>query len=141
MNRRRHATLSRLLIEACGGLAEAAGVCRVGKSQLSDYQNPQGEGFMPADVMVALEAHCGQPIYSRAIAEANPAREAGAGLLAEACDAVELASGVQRRIRLATSGGELTPRLRAEIGRQAEGAREAMEALVEDLSGAAGSGG
>ncbi len=54
MNSRHHARLARQLIDACGGLDEAVRECRVGKSALSDYQNPHITAFMPADVMADL---------------------------------------------------------------------------------------
>jgi hypothetical protein len=73
VNRRAHALAARRLIAACGGLIEAAAACRVGKSQLADYQAAEGLGFMPADVMADLEAYCGSPIYSRMLVEARPA--------------------------------------------------------------------
>lgn len=72
MTPREHARLARLLIRACGGLEEAAGACRVGKTSLSNYQNPHLGDFIPADVMADLEEHCGEPIYSRALFEARP---------------------------------------------------------------------
>lgn len=72
LSRRQHARLAKQLIEQCGGLDEAVTACRVGRSQLSDYQNPNGEGFMPADVMVDLEAYCGSAIYSGALAAERP---------------------------------------------------------------------
>ena len=57
MNSRHHARLARQLIDACGGLDEALRECRVGKSALSDYQNPHITAFMPADsAMIAVEA-------------------------------------------------------------------------------------
>lgn len=74
MNSRRHANLARQLIERCGDLDEAADACRVGRSNLSDYQNPHKPATMPADVIFALEAYCGEPIYSRALFESRPAQ-------------------------------------------------------------------
>lgn len=50
------------LIKACGGIDGAAESCRVGRSQLSDYANPNVEdAYMPADVVRQLETACGQP--------------------------------------------------------------------------------
>jgi hypothetical protein len=67
---RRHAKLARQLIDACGGLSEAAENCDREKSSLSLYQT--GHAFMPADVIADLEEYCGQNIYSVALAAARP---------------------------------------------------------------------
>lgn len=114
-----HARYARLLIEACDGLLAAAEVCRVGKSQLSDYQSPTAEAFMPADVIADLERHCGRPIYSQALREAaDPDQRRLSDLTAEVCQAVESAASLQRDIRLATSNGRLTPGERERLGRR-----------------------
>lgn len=108
MNRRQHARLARLLIEACDGLVAAADVCRVGKSQLGEYQHPDGDDYMPADVIADLEAFCGRPIYSRALYEARPEVRAAKNLIDEACGAAEAAMTLQATVRLAAQDGELT---------------------------------
>ena len=70
LTHREHARLAKELIEACGGLEEAASACRVRRSALSGYQSPGDTSCMPADVMDALEEYAGQgPTYSGAIAE------------------------------------------------------------------------
>lgn len=118
MNRRMHARLARRLVEACGGLMEAAEVCRIGKSQLGECQNPYGEQFMPADVIVDLEAHCGQAIYSRALFEARPEAIEARDLLDEASEATEAVAVLQRHVRLATKSGVLTPAERDRLSKQ-----------------------
>jgi len=134
-----HARLARQLIEACGGLAEAADVCRVRKSALGDYQSPHGEGFMPADVIADLEAHCGQAIYSRALFEARPEAAAARNLTEEACEAAEAAAALQREVRLSTGDGVLTPRERdalVKMHAQAERQlREVGQLLASDEAG------
>lgn len=117
MNRRQHARLARQLIEAAGGLIEAASACRVGKSQLAEYQSPHGEGFMPADVIADLEAHCGTPIYSRALFEARPEAGEARDLKEETCEAVEAAADLMRDVRLATIDGRLTATERDRLAR------------------------
>lgn len=109
MNRRQHATHARMLIAACNGLVESAGVCRIGKSQLAECQSADGETYMPADVIVALEAHCGERSYSRALFEAGSEAAQARDLADEACDAVESTADLQREIRLAVKDGKLTP--------------------------------
>lgn len=118
MNRRRHAMLARQLLEQCGTLSEAAAACRVSVPQLSDYQSPHGESFMPADVMADLEAYCGRPIYSRALFEARPESAEARDLVAEACEAAEGVTDLQREIRLAAADGVITPAERTKLERR-----------------------
>lgn len=94
MNSRRHASLARQLIDACGSLDEAARECRVGKSTLSDYQNVAETATMPADVMADLEAYCGEPIYSSAIADCRPHKPAVADALTETHETVQAAAAL-----------------------------------------------
>jgi hypothetical protein len=95
----RHAWLARQLILACGGPLAAAQYCRLEKSRLSECQNPGGGAFLPVDVIADLEAYCGEPIYSRALFEARPGGPVAEELLEEACEAVELAAGLQTLVR------------------------------------------
>jgi hypothetical protein len=117
---RRHARLARNLIEACGGLEEAASACRVRKSSLSLYQCPQDAATMPADVMADLEAYCGEPIYSREIADARPAGPMGGDVVVETHEVV-LAAARLLPLALAVKSG--TP-----------GAQAAFDAAVAALS-------
>lgn len=93
-SRRRHASHARELIKLCGGLDEAATACRVGKTQLSDYQNPQGDGFMPADVVVDLEAYCGSAVYSSALAAERPTETVPECFIKEAHELVDAVAKV-----------------------------------------------
>ena len=134
--RRWHATLARRLIVACGGLEEAATACRVQKSQLADYQSPHSDAFMPADVMSDLEAYCGEPLYSRALVEALPVASGSRGLGEEVCDVVESAADLQRRVRLALSDGEISPRERAELLRAYAATLDELGQVGAQLAGA-----
>lgn len=120
MNSRRHANLAKQLINACGGLEEAAAACRVGKSSLSDYQLPQISAFMPADVMADLEGYCGEPIYSRAIAESRPSEPTAGDVLTETHEAVQAAAALLP-LAMAVKAGK-------------PGARAAFEAAVAKLA-------
>lgn len=107
----RHALLARTLIKACGGLDEAAAACRLGKSQLANFQDAeraQDESraqFMPTDVLADLEAYCGKPLYSRALADARPGAAESACLLEEACLTVETATKLMGDVRNALADG------------------------------------
>lgn len=63
---------TRDLVEACAGPVKAATYTRVGHADLSRYgsvHEDHVERFMPADVMADLEAQCGSPILSDALAK------------------------------------------------------------------------
>lgn len=94
MNSRKHARLASDLITACGGLDEAAASCRVGKSSLSDYQNPVLTSYMPADVICDLEAYCGDAIYSRAMMESRPSEPTRGDIMVETHEAVQAAAAL-----------------------------------------------
>jgi len=131
--RRRHARMARVLIKACGGLEECADLTRVGKSQLSDYQNPNVEAFMPADVMADLEEHCGRPLYSAALAEAVTAQAALRSLTDEACEASEAAADLQRKVRQAVEDGVLTAAEREDLSRAHAKAMDELRQVGEAL--------
>lgn len=143
MNRRKHAMLARMLIAACGTLAEAsvATARRISVAQLSDYQSATGESFMPADVIADLEAYCGEPLYSRALFEARPDSAAARDLVAEACEAAEEVSTLQREIRKAATDGKITPAERTRLQRRHAEATRNLAEVGEVLDRVAQGGG
>lgn len=110
MNTRQHALLARQLIAMCGGLEEAARICRLRRSRLAEFQDPGSGAFMPVDVVADLEAYGGDPIYSRALVADRPSAVSSAGAVQEACETAEDASGLQRVIRQAFQDGRITAR-------------------------------
>lgn len=131
--RRWHAMHARRLIAACGGLDESAGVCRVQKSQLSDYQSPHVEAFMPADVIADLEAYAGEPLYSRALVGELPDAPARS-LTDEVCDVVESAADLQRLVRRAMADGQLTPAERVALLRAHADTLEELSQVGAELA-------
>lgn len=108
MTPRQHAHLAKRLIAACGGLDESAAACHRSRSRLGDYQNPNApDSVMPADVITALEAYCGTPHYSRAMAEARPGFVDFQDLLTEASEDTEEAAGFQRLVRKVLADDDL----------------------------------
>lgn len=133
LSHREHARLAGDLIDACGGLEEAARACRVRRSALSGYQNPNDPSTMPADVMDALETYADQgPTYSGAIAERRMFPASTANLGEVACELSEQSLQMQSLIRRALADGRLSPR---EIDAIAEAERDA-EAALERLKSA-----
>lgn len=136
MNSRQHALLARQLIAACGGLNEAPRACRLNRSRLAEFQDPDAGAFMPADVMGDLERYCGEAIYSRALAD-DP-RAAGDGDLAsESAETVEDAALLQRFVRLALKRGRLTPRERTDIVKSAVQLQILLGRLIASADGGA----
>lgn len=133
LSHREHARLAHDLIDACGGLEEAARACRVKRSALSGYQTATDPSTMPADVMDALEEYAGQgPTYSGAIAERRMFPAPLANLAEIACDLSEQSLQTQALIRECLADGRLTQR---EIDCIADAEREA-EAAVDRLKAA-----
>lgn len=115
MNAKRHALLARQLIAACDGLAKAAENCRVGTSSLSRFCKASSGHFMPADVMADLEQYCGEPLYSRALAEGRPSVIETESLLDEACETTEVSAKLQNVVRLALKDKVVSAAERAQI--------------------------
>ena len=136
----RHAMLARELIAACGGLVEAAEVCRLKRSRLSDCQNADlaGRGrYLPIDVIAQLEAYCGRPIYSASVAAARPARADVHTLLTEACQVTEEAAALQRLCRRAEERGPLSLHERRLIEAGAVAIEQELDALRAAAAAAA----
>jgi hypothetical protein len=137
---REHARLARELINACGGLDECVSNCRVSKANLSRYQNPHEDCFMPADVIADLETYCGRPIYSGALFDRFEQPKAAVGDLKDAaCALTEEVADVQRLAREVVADGKVTPResdrLDAEI-REAKAALARLEAAHQAVEAA-----
>lgn len=105
---KRHAHLARELIKACDGLLASESVCRVGRTSLSNYCDPDHPNHMPADVMAALEAYCRQPLYSREIAAALSDQDRDLqDFLTEILEGSEAMLGLQAFVRLELHGRRL----------------------------------
>lgn len=96
MNIRWHSARAKELIAACGTLHEAADNCRVSAALLSEYNNPNKPCTMPADVILDLEAYCGQPIYTSALAGASGAIAPTPDLV---CGAVGVSAGMANLVQ------------------------------------------
>ncbi|WP_336946698.1 phage regulatory CII family protein [Asaia sp. HN010] len=62
MNVRQIKTATQAAIQAVGGIDAAASFVRVGRSQLSDYQNRHSPSVVPVDVAVELDKCAQQPV-------------------------------------------------------------------------------
>ena len=103
------------MIAACGGLVEAEAACAAecrpySSKQLSRCQNVRAPDMMPIDIVLCLEAYCGQPLVSRAMAEARPSTGTAGELRDEASEVTETGAELQRSIREALADGEIDPK-------------------------------
>ena len=122
---------TKLLIKACGGLEEASAACAescrpYSVPHLSRCQRPDGPDFLPIDIVLCLEAYCGQPIVTAAMAEARPAGDVVGCLRDEVADVIERGGDLSRAVRAAMADGQVDPREGAEIGVM-------LDAFFEDL--------
>lgn len=122
---------TKLLIKACGGLEEASAACAescrpYSVPHLSRCQRPDGPDFLPIDIVLCLEAYCGQPIVTAAMAEARPAGDVVGCLRDEVADVIERGGDLSKAVRAAMADGQVDPREGAEIGVM-------LDAFFEDL--------
>lgn len=134
MHAKTHAALARLLIKACGGLERAADNCRLEKSRLQEFQDPESGAFMPADVMADLEGYAGEPFYSAAIAKERPSAPTPKGLMEEGMETAEAGVDLMRMVRQALADG----RIDAAEGLKIEGQLLAIESQVREVRVAMG---
>lgn len=135
---------TKTLIKACGGLEEASEAC--GEScrtysvpHLSRAQNvAYPDAYLPIDIVLCLEAYCGQPIVTQAMADARPAGQPVGALRDEVSDLSERVGDVSRAVRAAEADEDIDPREGAEIAalldQFAEDVRQAREALARRLT-------
>lgn len=129
ISHREHARLAADLIDACGGLEEAARACRVRKSALSSYQTPHDPSTMPADVMGDLERHCRKAIYSGVLFDAcRPVPVTGC-IKELAFDLAQESMDVVAAIRIAMADDVLSPNDLDAITAAERDAENALERL------------
>ena len=129
---------TRQLIAACGGLDEASRACAEGCRPYSiphqsRCQVAGGPDFLPIDILMCLEAYCGEPIVTRAMAEARPCVVTGGDLRDELSDVVEGGAALMTRYRAVMADGRMDAVERGEMSslldQLVEEVREAQAAL------------
>lgn len=133
---------TKLLIKACGGLEEASAACAAScrpysVSHLSRCQRPETPDFLPVDIVLSLEAYCGEPLVTAAMAEVRPVRDVVGCLRDEVADFIERGGDVSRAVRAAFADGVIDPGEGAEIGALLDAAftdlHQARQALAEAM--------
>lgn len=127
LTQREHARLARELIQACGGLDEAAAPAARSKSKLSDYQNPNVPACMPADVIDSLQSYCGRAIYSDGLSACFAAPVLVGDIVPTACRITEGAAVLQSLSRQHMADGRLSPREIEELAKAMGGIEAELE--------------
>ncbi|MCA0366786.1 MAG: hypothetical protein LCH57_01820 [Proteobacteria bacterium] len=131
------------LIDACGGLKEASEACAdlarpYSVQHLSRCCTPNTPDFAPIDIVMALEAYCGEPVVSAAMAEQRPSERAAVGdLMDEASEATEVVALLQRHVREARADGRISPREAKAIIAEAEAAIEQLRDVIDAVNAVA----
>jgi len=122
---------SKQLIKACGGLEEASLACSedcrpYSVPQLSRCQVATAPDFLPIDIVLCLEAYCGEPIVTGAMAEARPGVVVAGDLRDELSDVVEGGAALLARYRAIMADRRLRQVERDEMS-------AGLEALVDEV--------
>jgi hypothetical protein len=122
---------TRQLIDRCGGLEEASRACAetcrpYSVPHLSRCQVPTAPDYLPIDIVFCLEAYCGEPIITGAMAEARPSVVVAGDLRDELSDVVEGGAALLARWRAMMADNTIDAGERAEMS-------AGLEALVEEV--------
>lgn len=134
----------RSLIGLCGGLDEAVAACRAAaetgegrsysRAQLARCMEPHAPDFAPVDVVLMLEAYCGEPVVSRAMAEARPAQAAGGCLREQSSEATEVVADLQGLVRRALADDQVSEAEARDILAGVEAGSEALRDVALALA-------
>lgn len=119
------------LIKACGGLEEASRACAescrpYSVPHLSRCQVATAPDYLPIDIVLCLEAYCGEPIVTGAMSEARPSAVVAGNLRDELSDVVEGGAALLGRYRVVMADRRLDARERADFS-------VALDDLVEEI--------
>lgn len=117
---------TRDLRDACGGVERAAALCGLSKSQVSRCASPEHPDLLPLAAVLALEADCGLPLVTAAMAGCHGrtlarGRDEGDGVsLAGAhADVTRAAAGLMGEAADAFEDGAVSPAEAERIDRRA----------------------
>lgn len=149
----RHARIKaaqELIIATCGGLDDSAAICNFGRSTVGRWNDRNDPTLMPLAAVIALEAHCGQPIVTAAMAEINGRRlvdpEAGeaagqACVMSRHADAIVQAGELMAAGAAAFADGRVTPTEAVGIDRACATLEQALCEYRKALAGIRADGG
>lgn len=102
---------TKMLIKACGGLAEASAACEAAcrpysVPHLSRCQRAETFDFLPVDIVACLEEYCGRRIVSDALVAARPDGVEAGCIRDEVSDWGERHGDLSKAVRQALSGDD-----------------------------------
>jgi hypothetical protein len=137
------------LIERCGGIVRAAEKCSSSKTEVGRWNNGGDPDLMPISAVMQLEADCGMPLVTSAMAELNGRRladpdefgAANASVMAAHAEVVVQFGELIARAAVAFSDGKLTSAELAGIDRDAAAVEKALAELRRAAAHGRSSGG
>lgn len=132
------------LIERCGGIVRAAEKCSSSKTEVGRWNNQGDPDLMPLPAILQLEAECGVPLVTSAMAELNSRRltdsdevsASNACIMAAHAEVVVQFGELIARAAVAFSDGKLTSAELVSLDRDAA----AVERVLSELRKAAAFG-
>lgn len=149
----RHARIKaaqELIIATCGGLDDCAALCNFGRSTVGRWSDRNDPTLMPLAAVMALEAHCGQPVVTAALAEINgrrlvdPEGSATAGqarVMSRHADAIVQAGELMAAGAAAFADGRVTPTEAVGIDRAIATLEQGLSEYRKALAGVRAEGG
>lgn len=119
-------TATQKAIEEAGGVDAVASAVRVGRSQISDYQNKHSPSVVPVDVALDLDRYAGEPLLL-----AEFAKQSGYAITPFTFGEGDIAAVMQRFIRRSGSTSETTVRILADGIVTLEEANDLLKDLLD----------
>lgn len=137
------------LIALCGGLDDSAQIANFGRSTVGRWKDLGDPTLMPLGAVIALEAACGQPLVTAALAEvagrrlSDPDAEASsqAGVMTRHADAIVQAGELMAAGAQAFADGRVTPNEAVSIDRAAAQLERSLGEYRKALAGIRAEGG
>jgi hypothetical protein len=135
---------TRDLVKACGGVERAGELANVSKSEVSRWQSAGGEDVISLPAALALEAECGMPFVTAAMADLHGRRlsdpEGGevsaAAVFARHAETVRAAAEVVAAGAIAQADGKLSPSEAEVLDRAYSELERALASTRRDIAGA-----
>ncbi len=137
------------LISACEGADSVVETFNYGRSTVFRWADVNDPTLMPLNVVLALEAHCGSPLVTSAMAEVNGRRladpdnyaRATGSVLAHHSDAIARAAELMHAGALAFADGQVSINEAVSIDRSAAQLESALSELRKALAAVRAAGG
>ena len=137
------------IIAACGGIDDVTEIISMGRSTVGRWNDLGDPTLMPLTAILALEAHCGQPIVTAALAELNGRRLADpdaqtvnqAGIMTRHAEAIINAGELMSTGAAAFADGKVTPNEAVSMDRAAATLERGLAEYRKALAGIRAEGG